>query len=239
MSRNQPKHTPAPLQKPAPKPVIPAPPKGGMPQQSPLKKAATFLDQSDAKGGHNRSQHVGKTAAELKGRNLSTATSYLSKADQNLATKSAMASPQFGATKNAVAMGKNNNKIAVKTPTTGGRLQPIVKVVVKNPNGTTSTFNAKASETTTVLKKGPGGVRAQTTFAEKGQALPKPLPGGKVPTSKVAINKIGEGAQGQLRKVGAPAAKPLSMVNNDGNTQKRFQGVTKNALPPAKTPGKK
>jgi hypothetical protein len=199
-----------------------------MPPTSGNKVASNFLNKSDVQGGHNRSMHVGKTGNQLIGRNLPTATSFLSKADQNLGAKSVINSPQGNNTFNKVAQGKMNNKQAVTAPNTG-RLKPIVKVAVQNPNGTTSVFNAKASETTMVLKKGPQGVRAQTTFAEKGTILPKPLPGGKVPANKVSINQVGPGAQGQLRKVGLPADKPLNLTNNDGNTQKRFKGVTKNA----------
>lgn len=206
---------------------IPKPPK--MPGVSGNKNASNFLNKSDVQGGHNRSQHVGKTGAQLVGRNLPTATSFLSKSDQNMATRSVLASPQTTQTSKQVGKGGMNNKQAVTVPTSGGRLKPIAKVAVKNKDGTTSVFNAKVTSTTMVMKKGPQGVRAQTTFPETGTVLPKPLPGGKVPANKVSINKVGPGAQGQLRKVGAPADKPLNLMNNDGNTQKRFKGVTKNA----------
>lgn len=202
------------------------------PSNSPTNKSAgEFLDKSDQQGAHNRSKHVGQTAQQLKGRNIPTATTFLGKSDQNMAARSTMSSPSFSQTKGQVAVGKNNNKKAITVPQSGGRLSPIAKVAVKDPvTGKTDVFNAKVTSTTTVLKKGPQGVRTQTSYPVTGTVLPKPLPGGQVPTSKVTIGAIGPGAQGQLRKVGAPAPKGPNLATDSGlGTQKRFAGMTKNA----------
>lgn len=233
------------MNKPGPSGVVKG---GGIPKAPPMPKPSTsttnssargFLNKSDTQGGHN-SLHVGQTANQLTARNKSTATSFLGKADQNMAARSTMNSTGAQNTRNQVANGKMNNKQAVTVPQSGGRLSPIAKVAIKDPKtGKTDTFNAKVTSSTMVLKKGPQGVRAQTTFAETGTRLPKPLPGGQVPNSKVAIGAIGPGAQGQLRKVGAPAPKGPNLATDHGvGTQKKFAGMTKNATGVTK-PGQK
>lgn len=236
---------PNPVKGPAPK--IPAPPKAPAPTGVTNKGASNFLNNSDAQGAHNRSEHVGKSGQYLSNRvqnqvqglkaqgkkvpATKMVSSYLGKADQNMGARSTMNSTGAQNLRDTVAKGGMNNKQAISVPQSGGRLKPIAKVSVMNTKtGAVETFNAKVDSNKMVLKKGPGGVRAQTSYPDKVTALPKPLPGGQVPANKVTVGAIGPGAQGQLRKVGAPAPKGPNLATDSGlGTQKRFGGMTKNA----------
>jgi hypothetical protein len=207
--------------------------------------ASNFLNRSDTQGAHNRSQHVGMSHQGLKNRITTgqasggTATSFMSKHDQNKAAASVLGTSQANTTRSQVAGGKMHGKKAVNAPfnapAIGARTAPIVKVAQKQTDGSIKTFNAKVTDTRMVMKKGPGGVRSQTTFATGLTPLPKPSPGPSLkPTTKANVQNIATGASG-LRKVGAPAPKGPSLGD-----QKRFRGVTKNALPGnVKKPGQK
>lgn len=223
----------------------PRAPRGNPNKPNATQNASAFLNKSDTQGAHNRSQHVGMSHQGLKNRVTSgqasggTATSFLSKHDQNKAAASVLKTKAATTTKTQVGQGAMHNKKAVNAPfnanAIGARTSPIVKVAQRQPNGKIETFNAKVTDTRMVMKKGPGGVKSQTTFATGLQKLEKPAPGPSLkPTTKANVNSIATGASG-LRKVGAPAPKPLALGD-----QKRFKGVTKNALPGnVKKPGQK
>lgn len=223
----------------------PRAPRGNPNKPNATQNASAFLNKSDTQGAHNRSQHVGMSHQGLKNRITSgqasggTATSFLTKHDQNKSAASVLSTKASQTTKTQVGQGPMHNKKAVNAPfnanAIGVRTAPIVKVAQKQANGTIKTFNAKVTETRMVMKKGPGGVKSQTTFATGLTPLPKPAPGPSLkPTTKANVTSIATGASG-LRKVGAPKDKPLSLGD-----QKRFKGVTKNALPGnVKKPGQK
>lgn len=206
-----------------------------------------FLNASDNKGAHNRSQHVGLSGQQLKNRITSgevttgTATSFLTKHDQNKAAASVMNTQKAVNTRNQVASGGVNNKKATdanfNASAIGARTSPIMKVAQKQPDGSVKTFNAKVTNTKMVLKKATDGtVKAQTTYGTKvGMVpLPQPSPGPSLkPTTKANVTSIADGKAG-LRKVGAPAEKGPNLGD-----QKRFRGVTKNAKPGNVTTKKK
>jgi len=200
------------------------------------KTAAAFLNKSDNQGAHNRSQHVGQTGNQLKGRNIQTATTYLGKADQNMGAKSFLNSPTGKNLKADVAKGPLGTKIADTAPQKGGRLSPIAKVAVKLPGGGSDVFNAKVTSNKMVMVKNSQGVKAQSTFPDGGTRLEKPAAGPNLkPASVLSVqgskgvkNPLKDaGAMGRagakLNKVGAPAPKPLTL---DG--QKQFKNMTKN-----------
>ncbi len=223
----------------------PRAPRGPSIKPTASNKAGAYIDKSDTQGAHNRSQHVGMSHQGLKNRITTgqakggTATSFLSKHDQNKAAASVLNTKAAQTTKSQVGRGAMHNKQAVNANfnanAIGARTAPIVKVAQKQANGSITTFNAKVTQTRMVVKKGPDGVRSQSTFATGLTPLQKPAPGPSLkPTTKANVTGIANGATG-LRKVGAPAAKPLALGD-----QKRFKGVTKNALPGnVKKPGQK
>jgi len=216
--------------------IPPAPPLPGPNNKVTAKTGNAFLNTSDTQGAHNRSQHVGMSHQGLKNRITSgevkggTATSFLNKHDQNKAAASVMNTKGAVTTRNQVASGNNNNKLPANAPfnakAIGARTAPIVKVAQKLPNGKIDTFNAKVTDTRMILKKGPGGVRSQSTFATGLQRLPAPAPGPSLkPTTKANVTSIANGAAG-LRSVAKPAARPLDLAG-----QKQFRNLTKNAKP--------
>ena len=81
-----------------PKPNIPkAPPVSNT--VSKVAAANTRLNTADASGSHNRSQHVGMTGNQLAARGKQTATSFLSKHDQNKAAASVCSGREGAAVK--------------------------------------------------------------------------------------------------------------------------------------------
>lgn len=178
-----------------PSPIPKAPP---MPGPTRTQKANTILNTAEAQGGHSRSKHVGKSDAFLKGRNIATATSFKSAHDQNKVVGSLLggaAAPN--ASNKAIATGKNQ---AIKVTGNTGRTAPIARVAQGG-----QTFNAKVTETTTVMKGGTGKVL--TTYPSKFTALPKPAAGPSLkPTSKVSVGDVSSAAS-KLRKVPAPVAR--------------------------------
>lgn len=247
------------------KPKIPVPPKQGpAPKGFSNASASQNLDSSDSmklkKGApqpHNRSEHVGKTGQYLSNRvqnqvqdlknqgkkvpATKMVSSYLGKADQNMGARSTLNTPKAQNIRTDLAKGKNVKDPTVSAPQTGGRLKPIAKVAVMDTKtGKVDTYNAKVESNKMVFRgNSPGTLRSQTSYPDKVTPLPKPLPGGQVPTGKVNIGAIGPNAQGQLRKVGAPAPKGPNMATDNGlGTQKRFAGMTKNATGVTK-PGQK
>lgn len=211
------------------RPVVPAAPRAPrQPAPSKIQAANTKLNASDAAGAHNRSMHAGMSGAGLTARNKPTATTYLTKHDQNKAAASMMNSKAFTTANNAASRGpRNNNKAftgGIDNKAIGARTATIARVAQKQADGTTKVFNAKVTQNTMVVKKGAAGNRVQTTYPSGFTPLPKPAAGPSLkPTTKANVNSIAGGAAG-LRKVPAPAARPLDLGN-----QKRFKGMTKNA----------
>jgi hypothetical protein len=213
-----------------PKPSIPsAPPLPGKTGLS-ASDAGRKLDKSDARTAtnkspaHNRSQHVGKTGAQLTARNKPVATSYLTKADQNKAAQSLLTSTK-GQNKVSSLKADANGKTRTITGTTpGGPGKPgatwnktavITKVSEKQSDGSVKVFNAKATNHQMDLSKSGGKVNVQTTYATK----PK---GGFTPLEK------------PLPKTAPRPSKPGLAFD-----QKDFSSVTKNAKKPTTAPTKK
>jgi hypothetical protein len=169
-----------------------------MPGQTKTQKANTILNTAETQGGHSRAKHVGKSDAFLKGRNITTATSFKSAHDQNKVVGSLVggnAAPN--ASNKAIATGKNQ---AIKVTGNAGRTAPIARVAQGG-----QTFNAKVTETTTVMKGGTGKVL--TSYPSKFTPLPKPSPGPNLkPTSKVSVTDVANAAS-KLRKVPTPVAR--------------------------------
>lgn len=199
-----------------PKNNIPKPPKApAMPGPSQTQKAGAKLNQDEGGGRHSRSRHVGMTDKQLKDRNITTATSFKSKHDQNKTVGKVMGTNQMT---NLSNQAKNSTKHKSMTISGGtGRTAPIARVAQGG-----QTFNAKVTETTMVMQKGTGKIL--TTYPSKFTPLPKPAPGPSLkPTSmNKGVTSIATGAS-QLRSVPKPVAKGPDLGN-----QKRFKGVTKN-----------
>jgi hypothetical protein len=180
-----------------------------------IKATGQLLDTAEGKkGAHSRSEHVGKTGAQLTARNKSTATTFLTKGDQNKAVAQRLTP---GAT-----VAKDSKATLVKGAL--GRTASIARVSEKVPGKPNNVYNAKVTETT-VVKQNSG--RIHTAYPSKMTPLPKPSPGPSLkPTTKVNVTSIATGAS-QLRKVPAPVTKGPNLTNDNGTVQKRFGGVTK------------
>ena len=194
----------------------PKPPKAPpMPGPSKTQQANTKLNADEGGGRHSREKHVGKSDTFLKNRGITTATSFQTAHDQNKVVGKVLGTNQIN---NLSNQAKNASKHKDMKITGGlGRTAPIARVAQGG-----QTFNAKVTETTMVMQKGTGKVL--TTYPSKFTPLPKPATGPSLkPTTKANVKDIATGAQG-LRKVGAPAPKPI-----DHGNRKQFKSITKNA----------
>lgn len=202
-----PKGTTAPAATP-PKPTVPKAPAMPPPTGHNAASAGKMLDLHDARTAgnsapaHNRSLHVGKSDAALAGRNKQTATSYLTKADQNKAAAELLNSTKGKNKMSDLAADGNNKTRAFSGPGPGGPAAPgatwnktasITRVVEKTPTGGTVAYNAKATQNKMELHKVGGKVNVQSTYAEKPKTgftpLPKPATGPKVAAPKLGFDQ--------------------------------------------------
>jgi hypothetical protein len=201
--------------------AIPKAPKAPTSMLSPsgqkIANTGAKLDRDEGvRGAHSRSEHVGKTGAQLTGRGKQTATTFLSKTDQNKAV----------AQRTTPGASKPGDKPNVKIVTGQlGKTASIAKVSQKVPGKPNNVFNAKVTETTVVTQKRDGQT-IQTSYPSKMTPLPKPAPGPSLkPTAKANVTSIATGAS-QLRKVPAPVTKGPSLARDNGKgVQKKFGGI--------------
>jgi hypothetical protein len=200
-------------------PKAPKPPSNTTPTVGQkIKATGTKLDNDEGvRGAHSRSEHVGKTGAQLTSRGKQTASTFLTKTDQNKAV----------AQRTTPGASKTGDKPNVKIVTGQvGKTASIARVSEKVPGKPNNVYNAKVVETTVVTQK-KDGTTIQTSYPSKTVPLPKPAPGPSLkPTTKANVTSIATGAS-QLRKVGAPAAKGPNLTNDNGTVQKRFGNITK------------
>jgi hypothetical protein len=202
--------------------AIPKAPKAPTSMLSPsgqkIANTGAKLDRDEGvRGAHSRSEHVGKTGAQLTGRGKQTATTFLSKTDQNKAVAQRLTP---GAVK--PVPGQPQTKIVKGVM---GKTASIARVSEKVPGKPNKVYNAKVTETTVVTQRRDGQT-IQTSYPSKMTALPKPAPGPSLkPTTKANVTSIASGAS-QLRKVPAPVTKGPSLARDNGKgVQKNFGGV--------------
>jgi hypothetical protein len=202
--------------KPGAKPVSKVPTAPPMPGPSKTQQANSKLNTEEGGGRHSRSRHVGMSDTNLKGRNITTATSFKTAHDQNKAVAKALGTRAMTNASNQAKTGTKHKDITVSGGT--GRTAPIARVAQGG-----QTFNAKVTETKVVMQKGTGKIL--TTYPSKFVALPKPAPGPSIKPATVnkGVTSIATGAS-QLKSVPKPVNKGPDLGN-----QKRFTGVTKNA----------
>jgi len=202
--------------------AIPKAPKAPTSLQSPIGQkisgTGVKLDRDEGvRGAHSRSEHVGKTGSQLTARNKNTATTFLSKTDQNKAVAQRLTP---GALKSVP--GQPQTKIVQGVV---GKTASIARVSEKVPGRPNKVYNAKVTQTTVVTQRRDGST-IQTSYPSKMTPLPKPAPGPSLkPKTKANVTGVATGAS-QLRKVPAPVAKGPSLASDNGRgVQKNFGGV--------------
>ena len=196
---------------------VPSPPPMLSDYQQQISTANDLLDRSEGRatihgvqkpyGAHARKEHVGRKGLELESRNKKYDGAYLNKYEQNKSLAMAMSTNK----------GKSNWQNSKKPEglfdsydqpkLTPWMTSPIVRNVEKT--GTTKSgkpiydhFNAKISKASGKFTQDNGmkeGRRVQTLFGTDHVRLPKPLPGGQVPSSVLKLGGINKQAKGQLR----------------------------------------
>lgn len=205
------------------KPFVPKPPPDPTlapnlaPWQDQLSYAGDLLGRSEGRSGvdgvtgkwgaHARKEHVGRKGDELESRGKFKDGAYLNEYEQNKSMAMALAT-QHGQSvwgKSGHANGEFSSFAQPKL--TPWMTQPIVRNAQKigqDENGKPiyDHYNAKVNEASGKFTQDTGmneGRRVQTLFGTGVERLPKPLPGGQLPTSKVSLSGINEGNLQDLR----------------------------------------
>ena len=208
---------PSPQQSPQGTNGVPSPPPMLSEYQQQISGANDLLDRSEGRatvhgvqkpyGAHARKEHVGRKGLELESRNKKYDGAYLNKYEQNKSLAMAMSTNK----------GKSNWQNSKKPEgifdsydqpkLTPWMTSPIVRNVEKT--GTTKSgkpiydhFNAKINKASGKFTQDNGmkeGRRVQTLFGTDHVRLPKPLPGGQLPSSVLKLGGINKQAKGQLR----------------------------------------
>ncbi len=197
-----------------PPPIPKAPPMPGLsPVQQQISDAHSLLERSEGRSGtngvikpygaHARKEHVGRSGSELESRNKQNDGAFLNTYEQDKALAMMMNTKKGKSTWNQsnVPQGKFDANLPMKK-LSPHMTAPITRQVRKKNDGTYEHFNAKVTGLAGKFTKDTGmkeGRRVQTLFGMQSTPLPKPLPGGQLPTSKVSLDGIKEGNIKSLR----------------------------------------
>jgi hypothetical protein len=199
-----------------PSPVPKAPPRPGLsPVQQQISNAHSLLERSEgrsgtngvdpnAPGAHARHEHVGRKGSELESRDKQNDGAFLNNYEQDKALAMTLNTTKGKNTwsQSNVSQGKFDNSLPL-SKLSPHMTAPITRQVRKKNDGTYEHFNAKVTGLAGKFTKDTGmkeGRRVQTLFGMQSTPLPKPLPGGQLPTTKVSLNGINEGNLNDLRK---------------------------------------
>lgn len=177
-----------------------------------LSSAGDLLDRSEGRAGddgvsgkwgaHARKEHVGRKGDELESRGKFKDGAYLNDYEQNKSMAMALATQHGQSTWDKSNHSAGEFSTFAQPKLTPWMTQPIVRNVERtgfDSNGKPiyEHYNAKVHEASGKFTKDTGmneGRRVQTLFGTGVERLPKPLPGGQVPTSKVSIDSISSGS---------------------------------------------
>lgn len=177
-----------------------------------LSSAGDLLDRSEGRAGddgvsgkwgaHARKEHVGRKGDELESRGKFKDGAYLNDYEQNKSMAMALATQHGQSTWDKSNHSAGEFSTFAQPKLTPWMTQPIVRNVERTGFDSSGKpiyehYNAKVHEASGKFTKDTGmneGRRVQTLFGTGVERLPKPLPGGQVPTSKVSIDSISSGS---------------------------------------------